>query len=104
MGLPKSREYDTIYVVMDCLTKMTHFIPTHTQAMAEELVQLHLKHVWKLHGTPRTHNTDRGSTFTAEYTRCFFKALNINQRCSMAYHPQTQGQVENNNKWVEMYI
>src|SRR5882757_7095165 len=36
--------------------------------------------------------------------RRFFKALNINQRFSTAYHPQTQGQVENNNKWLEMYI
>ena len=103
-GLPRSQGHDAIYVVMDCLTKMTHFIPTNTQATAEDLVQLHLKHVWKHHGIPKVHNTDRGSTFTADYTRCFFKALNIDQQFSTAYHPQTQGQVENNNKWVETYI
>jgi len=103
-GLPRSHGYDAIYVVMDRLTKMSHFIPTHTTATAEELVQLHLRHVWKHHGVPRVHNTDRGSLFTADYTRRFFKALNIDQRFSTAYHPQTQGQVENNNKWVETYI
>ena len=103
-GLPRSHGYDAIYVVMDRLTKMSHFIPTNTTATAEDLVQLHLKHVWKHHGTPRVHNTDRGSTFTADYTRRFFKALGIDQRFSTAYHPQTQGQVENNNKWLETYI
>ena len=103
-GLPLSQGHDAIYVVMDRLTKMAHFIPTTTRASADDLVQLHLRNVWKHHGTPRVHNTDRGSTFTADYTRRFFKALNIDQRFSTAYHPQTQGQVENNNKWVEMYI
>src|SRR5258706_1698259 len=103
-GLPRSQGYDAIYVVMDRLTKMAHFIPTHTTATAEDLVQLHLKHVWKHHGVPRTHNTDRGTLFTADYTRRFFKALKIDQRFSTAYHPETQGQVENNNKWIETYI
>jgi hypothetical protein len=104
VGLPRSGEYDAIYVVMDRLTKMAHFIPAHTSDTAEDLVQLHLRHVWKHHGVPRVHNTDRGTTFTADYTQRFFKALNIDQRFLTAYHPQTQGQVENNNKWVETYI
>jgi transposase InsO family protein len=67
-------------------------------------VDLHLRHVWKSHGVPQIHNTDQGPMFTADYTRRFFKALGINQRFSMAYHPQTQGQVESNNKWLETYL
>jgi Integrase core domain len=67
-GLPRLGTYDAIYVVMDCFTKMTHFIPTRTTAMAEDLVQLHLKHIWKIHGVPKIHNTDRGTTFMADYT------------------------------------
>ena len=89
---------------MDRLTKMAHFIPTNTRATAEDLAQLHLRHVWKHHGIPQIHNTDRGTLFMAEYTKRFFKALGIDQRFSTPYHPQTQGQVENNNKWIEMYI
>jgi Integrase zinc binding domain len=67
-GLPKSGPYDAIYVVMDRFTKMSHFIPTRVTATAEDLVDLHLRHVWKIHGVPKIHNTDRGTTFTAEYT------------------------------------
>ena len=89
---------------MDRLTKMAHFIPTNTRATAEDLAQLHLRHIWKHHGIPRIHNTDRGTLFTAKYTKRFFKALGIDQRFSTPYHPQTQGQVENNNKWIETYI
>jgi len=66
--LPTSGGYDAIYVIMDQLTKMTHFIPTTTCATAEDLVQLHLKHVWKYHRVPRVHNKDRGPLFTVDYT------------------------------------
>jgi hypothetical protein len=41
-GLPLSGRYDAIYVIMDRLTKMAHFIPTNTRAMVEDLIQLHL--------------------------------------------------------------
>jgi hypothetical protein len=58
MGLPQSHGYDAIYVVMDRLIKMAHFIPTSTNANTEELVQLHIQHVWKLHSTPKIQNKD----------------------------------------------
>ena len=57
-GLPRSQGHDTIYVVMDRLTKMAHFIPTNTWATTEDLAHLHLQHVWKLHRVPKVHNTD----------------------------------------------
>jgi transposase InsO family protein len=103
-SLPRSRGFNAIYVVMDRLTKMAHLIPTTDRANAEDLAQLHLANVWRLHGVPKIHNTDKGSLFTAEYTRRFFKGLGINQRFSTPYHPQTQGQVENNNKWIGTYL
>lgn len=68
MGLPQSQGHDAIYVVSDRLMKMAHFIPTSTCATTEDLVQLHLWHVWKAHSIPHVHNTDRGSTFMVDYT------------------------------------
>ena len=102
--LPKSRGYDAIYVIADRLTKMAHFIPCNLNCTSEQLGELHIKHVWPLHGLPLRHNTDCGSQFTAPYIRNLHKSLGIDQRLSTAYHPQSHGQVESNNKWLETYL
>jgi subtilase family serine protease len=102
--LPKSDRFNTIYVISDRLTKMAHFIPTTTDISALDLMKLHIRHVWKLHGIPLVHRTDRGSMFMANFTKSIYKDLGIKPRFSTVYHPQTQGQVENNNKWMETYL
>jgi transposase InsO family protein len=102
--LPESKGKIAIYVVTDRLTKMVHFIPCTMKTTAVDLAKLHIANVWKLHGVPLVHNTDRGSTFKAEYTKQLNMALGIETQLSSAYHPQTQGQVENLNKWMEMYL
>ena len=102
--LPPSRGFDAIYVIADCLTKMAHFIPCKSTCTAEQLAELHIQRVWPLHGLPLHHNTNRGPQFTAPYMRNLYRALGIDQRFSTAYHPQSQGQVESNNKWLETYL
>ncbi len=102
--LPESKGYDSIYVVVDRFTKMGHFIPCREEATEEDIVDLHLKYVWKHHGLPLIHSTDRHGKFTGNYVRKLFKGLGIEQRFSTAYHPQTQGQVENLNGWLETYL
>jgi len=102
--LPKSGGFDAIYVIADRLTKMAHFIPCLSTCTAQELAKIHIKKVWPLHGLPLVHNTDRGPQFTATYTKNLYKSLGIDQRLATAYHPETQGQVESNNKWLETYL
>ena len=102
--LPKSDSFNAIYVVSNRLTKMAHFIPTTTDISTPDLMKLHVHHIWKLHGIPLVHGTDRGSTFTANFMKNIYKELGIKPRFSTMYHPQTQGQVENNNKWMETYL
>ena len=96
--------FNAIYVVSDCLMKMAHFILTTTNISTPDLMKLHVRHIWKLHRIPLIHSTNHGSTFTANFTKSIYKELGIEPCFSMAYHPQTQGQVENNNKWMEMYL
>jgi hypothetical protein len=57
-GLPKStdKEYDTIWVVVDRLTKTRHLVPCHSTVDAQGLADLFLQHVFRLHGLPRTKN------------------------------------------------
>jgi hypothetical protein len=102
--LPKSDGFNAIYVVSDRLTKMAHFIPTTMDISTPDLMKLHIRHVWKLHRIPLVHGTNCGSTFMANFMKSIYKDLRIEPRFSTAYHPQTQGQVENNNKWMEMYL
>jgi len=83
---------------------MAHFIPTTEKTGGDDLIDLHMKHVWKLHGTPLIHSMDRHGSFTSKVTRKMFKALGIEQRFSTAYHPQTQGQVENLNGWLKTFL
>ena len=75
---------------------MAHFIPTTTDISTPDLM--------KLHGIPLVHGTNHGSTFTVNFMKNIYKELRIKLRFSTAYHPQTQGQVENNNKWMETYL
>jgi hypothetical protein len=83
---------------------MAHFIPTMTDISTPDLMKLHIHHVWKLHGIPLVHGMDHGSTFMANFTKSIYKDLRIELHFLTAYHPQTQGQVENNNKWMETYL
>jgi hypothetical protein len=50
--LPKSKGYNSIYVVVDRFTKMAHFIPTTKKASEDDLIDLHMRNIWKLHGMP----------------------------------------------------
>ena len=102
--LPKSNGFDSIYVIVDRFTKMAHFIPTTEKVSEEDLIDIHLKNVWKLHGLPLIHSTDRHGNFTSKYVQKMFRALGIEQRFSSAYHRQTQGQVENLNGWLETFL
>jgi transposase InsO family protein len=102
--LLKSNRFNAIYVISDRLTKMAHFILTTTDISAPDLMKLHIHHVWKLHRIPLIHGTDHSSTFMANFTKSIYKDLRIKLRFLMAYHPQTQGQVKNNNKWMETYL
>ncbi|CCO38007.1 Retrotransposable element Tf2 155 kDa protein type 2 [Rhizoctonia solani AG-1 IB] len=98
--LPKCRGNDSILVVVDCFSKMVHFIPCKETATAEDVAQLFLELVWKLHGTPKQTVLDRGPTFNSKFLRALYKALHIAPSFSTAYHPQSGGQTEIKNQWL----
>ncbi|CCO36973.1 Retrotransposable element Tf2 155 kDa protein type 2 [Rhizoctonia solani AG-1 IB] len=102
--LPKCRGNNSILVVVDCFSKMVHFIPCKETATAEDIAQLFLEHVWKLHGTPKQTVLDRGPTFNSKFLRALYKALHIAPSYSTAYHPQSDGQTEIKNQWLEAYL
>jgi hypothetical protein len=55
VGLPNtSRHHDSIWVIVDRLTKTTHFIPVHSTLRAEKYVEIYIDQVVRLHGIPKT--------------------------------------------------
>jgi transposase InsO family protein len=90
--------------IINSVTKCAHFIPTHTTITAEGAARLYLREVWKHHGMPRVVLSDRGSQFTAGFTRELYKLLGIELATLTAYHPQTDGQTERVNQELEGYL
>jgi hypothetical protein len=61
VGLPKnSKGYDSIWVIVDRLTKIAHFLPVKTYYPVLTFAQLYVAHILILHGVPRTIVSDRG--------------------------------------------
>jgi hypothetical protein len=102
--LPESSGYDAILVIVDRLTKMKHFLPCQETYNAEEVAHLYVKYVWKLHGLPQTIVSDRGPQFVAEFWKHLTKRLGIQSLLSTAFHPETDGQTEVSNAFLEQYL
>ena len=95
---------NALMVVVDRASKYAHFIPTTTQATGEDVWQLLLHHVVRLHGLPVSIVSDRDTRFTGRFWRGLQSALQVNLRMSSAYHPQTDGQVERLNRILEDHL
>ena len=102
--LPPSNGYNAILVFVDRFTKMAVFIPTTTKLTARRFMELFRKHVSTRFGYPSRMVTDRDSRFTSKFWRSVTNLLQIDHRYSTAYHPQTDGQTEAVNQWLEQYI
>jgi len=87
--LPMSKCQDSILVVCDRFSKMSHFVATTEKTIAEGLVRLFRDNVWKLHRLPESVISDRKPQFAAGLTKELNKMLGIETKLSMAYHPQT---------------
>ena len=102
--LPISKGYDSLFVVIDRLTKMCHLAPCNKTTSAPEFAKMFLHHVIRLHGIPDSIVSDRGSIFTSQFWNALTKSLDLKKRLSTAFHPQTDGQTEKMNQTVEQYL
>ena len=83
---------------------MMHFIVTTEKTSAKGLAKLFQDHVWKLHGLPESIISDRGVQFAVEMMRELNNLLGIQTKLSIAYHPQTDRQIERINQELEQYL
>ncbi|WVZ76319.1 hypothetical protein U9M48_024303 [Paspalum notatum var. saurae] len=94
VGLPRTQNgYNSIWVVVDRLTKVAHFIPVNTTYSSARIVCTH--------GVPKKIISDGGSRFTSRFWERLHDSLDTKLRFSTAYHPQTDGQTERTNQVLE---
>ncbi|GJU86278.1 putative reverse transcriptase domain-containing protein [Tanacetum coccineum] len=85
---------DTIWVIVDRLTKSTYFLPMREDDTLENLTRQYLKEVVSKHGVPVSIISDRDGKFTSHFWKSLHKALGTRLDMSTAYHPETDGQSE----------
>jgi transposase InsO family protein len=96
-GLPHTAKgCDSIWVIVDRLTKTAHFLPVGTRYTASQYAKLYF--VMTLHGVPLTIVSDRGAVFMSHFWTQLQECLATSLLRSSAYHPQTDGQTERVNQ------
>ncbi|KAJ4981049.1 hypothetical protein NE237_031886 [Protea cynaroides] len=88
------RVVDAVWVIVDCLTKTTRFIPIRPQYTLERLAKLYVGNIVRLHGIPEIIVSDRDPRFTSKFWEGLQKAMGTTLKFSTAFHPQTDGQSE----------
>ena len=103
-GLPKSEGKDNIMVVVDRFTKFAHFIGLTHPYMAQDVARIFLDRVIKVHRVPKTIICDRDKIFTNLIWQELMKSLGTKLNLSIAYHPQSDNQIERVNQSLETYL
>nr|GEX73583.1 hypothetical protein [Tanacetum cinerariifolium] len=99
--LPKTTNgYDTIWVIVDQLTKSAHFLPMRENDPMEKLMKLYIKEVVTGHGVPVSIISDRDGRFTSLFWKVLHKALETRLDMSTAYHPETNKNNPNFKRYV----
>nr|GEW41645.1 putative reverse transcriptase domain-containing protein [Tanacetum cinerariifolium] len=93
--LPRTQSgYDSIWIIVDRLTKFAHFIPVNEKFKTKKLAQVYLKEIVCKHGVPGSIISDRDPIFASRFWRSLQESLGTSLDMSIAYHPQTNGQSE----------
>ena len=89
VGLPKRLgKFDSIWVIVDRLTKSAHFIPVKVTYNAEKLAKIYISEIVRLHGVPLSIISDRGTQFTSKFWKTLHAELGTRLDLSTAFHPQ----------------
>ncbi|GJT21386.1 putative reverse transcriptase domain-containing protein [Tanacetum coccineum] len=100
--LPKMTSgQDTIWVIIDRLTKSAHFLPMKETDSMKKLMRQYLKEVVSRHGVLVSIISDRDSKFTSQFWKSLNEALGTQLYMSTAYHSQTDGQSERSIQTLE---
>jgi transposase InsO family protein len=102
VGLPRTQAgYDYIWVIVDGLTIVAHFIPILTMYSGAKLTELYMSRIVCLHGVPKKIILDRGTQFTSKFWEKIHESVDTKLRFSLAYHLYTDDQTERTNQILD---
>ena len=94
-GLQRTpKGHDSIWVIVDRITKSAHFLPIRTTDPVKKLAKIYIREIVRLHGIPVTIVSDRDGRFTSALWKQLQAELGTQLRFSTASHPETDGQSE----------
>jgi hypothetical protein len=107
--LPRAnKQHDSIMVVVDKLTKAAHFILVKLTHKVDNIVDVYMMEIARLHGIPKTIVSDRDPKFTSNFWKGLFNGFGTNLNFSTTYHPESDGRTERVNQVIEdmlrMYV
>ena len=101
-GIPKvTGGFDSIFVVVDKLTKVAHLIPMKTTSIAVNIAHLFVKEIVRLHGIPARIINDQDAKFTSKFWQALFQSVGTQLSLSSVYHPKIDGQTERVNQVIK---
>ena len=100
--LPETNKgYNSIMVVVDRLTKMTHFVPTTKDVTTEGVAHLFKREIFRLHGVPDDIVSDRDPKFVSNFWKEFTQLLGTTRNLSTSFHPRAYRQTERMNRFLD---
>ena len=95
VGLPKTtKQHDAIWVIVHRYTKSAHFLPIRVSFSVDQLAELYVQEIVRLHGVPMSIVSDHDPCFTLKFWGSLQRAMGTKLKFSTAFHPQTDGQSE----------
>jgi len=102
--LPSSSSFNTILVIVDCLSKQAIFIPTYNTITSVELVCLFVIYVFSKHRVPSHVTSDYSSKFVSHFFHSLGTALDMRLHFTSGYHLEANSQAERTNQTLEQYL
>jgi hypothetical protein len=103
-----NKHHDVIMVVVEKLTKATHFIPMKVTHKETNVDDIYMREVSHLYGIPKTIVFDKDPNFTLNFWKGLFQGFRTNLNFSTTYHPDSDGKIERVNQVIEdilrMYV
>jgi hypothetical protein len=105
VGLPLSDGCNQLWVIIDCITKMAHFILIKKNEQIAEIFGLGFAHViWRLHEIPTDIVLDQDSRSKSKFWKAFLTAIGVKPRMSTVFHSETDGQTERVNQTIAAFL